>query len=58
MKKGGLILAQTLEELGKEVKIGVIGEYLEKKAQGLIASMEENVVLRVKMVFHLVFVFL
>lgn len=38
MKKGGLILAQTLEELGKEVKIGVIGEYLEKKAQGLIAK--------------------
>lgn len=38
MRKGGRILAGILEELGKEVKIGLRGRDLEKKAEQLIAK--------------------
>jgi methionyl aminopeptidase len=38
MKKGGMILANIMDELEREIKVGIEGNYLEKKAQGLIAK--------------------
>jgi methionyl aminopeptidase len=38
MKKGGMILASIIDELEKEIKVGIEGAYLEKRAQGLIAK--------------------
>jgi len=38
MKRGGMVLASIIDELEKEIKVGVEGNYLEKKAQGLIAK--------------------
>ncbi|MDD3292945.1 MAG: type I methionyl aminopeptidase [Candidatus Pacebacteria bacterium] len=38
MKQGGMILANVMDELEREVKIGVSGDYLEKKAQELITK--------------------
>jgi methionyl aminopeptidase len=38
MKRGGMILANIIDELEREIKVGVEGSCLEKKAQGLIAK--------------------
>jgi len=38
MRKGGMILKSIMDELEKDVKEGIEGSYLEKKAQGLISK--------------------
>lgn len=38
MRAGGKILKEIMDELEKEVNIGIKGEYLEKKAQSLISK--------------------